>query len=284
MMLVCSAKIKTGSNNVFIGGATARTEFVWDITSWLETGFTWLGYAALAGAAVFAAMAGVAAFAGFVAITGGMMLDFEGLGMLGDMIGPGYLDLFQGIAGMGLLLTGPKMAAGTKYQLGRTPEEILVTPKGSRPAPAEYLTPAYIQKHLKQFEGSASRFMTEGNLNKYGIGQKDGTSFVMPKAEADALLASTKGEPRAMERALGLPDGFLDNNRLVRVDISNPQGSGLRVPSGNEAGANELWIPGGKNFLQVRRKRLSTRRACCLVKSQSRQSEVKTHEIQRYLC
>jgi uncharacterized Zn-binding protein involved in type VI secretion len=110
MMLVCSAKIKTGSQNVFIGGPTARTEFVWDITSWLETGFTWLGIGALIGAGVFAAMAGAAAFAGFVAITGGMMLAFEGLGMLGDMIGPGYRDLFQGIAGMGLLLASPKIA------------------------------------------------------------------------------------------------------------------------------------------------------------------------------
>ncbi|MFY9307573.1 MAG: hypothetical protein WAQ28_00850 [Bacteroidia bacterium] len=29
-----------------------------------------------------------------------------------------------------------------------------------------------------------------------------------------------------------------------RIDINNP--SGLRMPSGNEPGANEFWIPGGK--------------------------------------
>jgi uncharacterized Zn-binding protein involved in type VI secretion len=110
MMLVCSAKIKTGSQNVFIGGPTARTEFVWDITSWLETGFTWLGYAAMGGAAILAAMAGVAALATFAAVTATMMVAFEALGRLGDAIGPGYRDLFQGIAGMGLLLASPKMA------------------------------------------------------------------------------------------------------------------------------------------------------------------------------
>ena len=29
----------------------------------------------------------------------------------------------------------------------------------------------------------------------------------------------------------------------VRVDIPNP--TGLRVPSGNELGANKFWLPGG---------------------------------------
>ncbi|MEN9835213.1 MAG: hypothetical protein RL011_1406 [Pseudomonadota bacterium] len=32
---------------------------------------------------------------------------------------------------------------------------------------------------------------------------------------------------------------------MVRVDIANPRNRGLRIPSGNEAGANELWLPGG---------------------------------------
>jgi hypothetical protein len=30
------------------------------------------------------------------------------------------------------------------------------------------------------------------------------------------------------------------------VDIPNPWDFGLRIPSGNEAGASELWIPGGR--------------------------------------
>lgn len=125
-------------------------------------------------------------------------------------------------------------------------DDILAIPKGSRPAPGEYLSPSYISGHLAQFENGATRFMTESNLNKYGIGQRDGTSFVMPRHEADRLLASTAGDPRALEQALGLPEGFLDSNTLVRVDIPKPQELNLRVPSGNEAGANDLWIPGGR--------------------------------------
>jgi filamentous hemagglutinin len=30
------------------------------------------------------------------------------------------------------------------------------------------------------------------------------------------------------------------------VDITNPRELQLRIPSGNEAGANDLWIPGGR--------------------------------------
>ena len=88
--------------------------------------------------------------------------------------------------------------------------------------------------------------MTKTNLEKYGIAQRDGTSFVMPGSEADQLLASTRGNPAALEEALGLPKDFLASNQLYRVDIPNPEKLNLRIPSGNEAGANDQWIPGGK--------------------------------------
>jgi hypothetical protein len=68
----------------------------------------------------------------------------------------------------------------------------------------------------------------------------------MPSAEADALLSSANGSSAALEQSLGLPQGFLDSNELVRIDISNPREFNLRIPSGNEAGANGLWIPGGR--------------------------------------
>ncbi|MGY4661144.1 RHS repeat-associated protein [Pseudomonas chlororaphis] len=125
-------------------------------------------------------------------------------------------------------------------------EEITAIPKGSRPNPSEYLSSEYISNHLAQFDSGASRFMTQANLDKYGIGQRDGTSFIMPKTEADKLLASMKGNAPGLENALGLPPGFLESNKLVRVDITNPRELNLRIPSGNEAGANDLWIPGGK--------------------------------------
>lgn len=87
--------------------------------------------------------------------------------------------------------------------------------------------------------------MPQTNLEKYGIAQRDGTSFVMPKHEADAMLEAAKGNPRIMESELGLPEGFLDSTNIARIDIVDPEEFNLRIPSGNEAGANEQWIPGG---------------------------------------
>ena len=124
-------------------------------------------------------------------------------------------------------------------------DEIRAIPRGQRPEPSEYLSAVYIDKHLSQFDDGAARFMTQRNLEKYGVGQRDGTSFVMTKQEADRLIKTTNGNPTAMEEALGLPKGFLESNQLVRVDIPNPRELNLRIPSGNEAGANDLWIPGG---------------------------------------
>lgn len=125
-------------------------------------------------------------------------------------------------------------------------DEIIAMPKGSRPDPSEYLPPAYIERHLEQFTDGATRFMPESNLEKYGIAQRDGTSFVMPKSEADAMIEAVQGNLRAMEDELGLPEGFLDSNTIVRIDIADPKEFNLRIPSGNEAGANEQWIPGGR--------------------------------------
>lgn len=123
-------------------------------------------------------------------------------------------------------------------------DRITAIDKGSRPDPSTYLSPEYIDQHLHRFDDGATRFMTQSNLDKYGIAQRDGTAFVMPKSEVDALIRQTGGEPRAMEQALGLPDGFF-NQGAVRVDVPSPGNQGLRIPSGNEAGANDQWVPGG---------------------------------------
>jgi hypothetical protein len=127
-----------------------------------------------------------------------------------------------------------------------TIDRIKAIPKGSRPDPSTYMSQDQIDEHLAKFDKGASRFMTQSNLAKYGPSQRDGTSFTMPGSEADALIAKANGDPNALEDALGLPRGTLENNPLVRVDVPNPRSIGLRVPSGNEAGANDLWIPGGK--------------------------------------
>jgi len=246
--MVCGAHIKSGSPNTFIGGPTVSVAFVLDIEGWMHSGLELMGLLAAGAALVMAAMVGLAVLVEFVVIGGLVLGGMTLLGELGDRLGPGYRDLLQGVAGMAMLGLSPKMArlATPKYKLGVTEADILAMPKGSRPNADTYLSPKYVSEHLAQFDKGASRFMTKSNLDKYGIAQRDGTSFIMPKHEADQLLANAKGDPRALEQALGLPKNTLDNSTLVRIDIPAPKDLNLRIPSGNEAGANELWIPGGK--------------------------------------
>jgi len=122
---------------------------------------------------------------------------------------------------------------------------VLKYPKGKRPDPKTYIPKSVYEARLAKFDKGATKIMTKKAFKKYGPAQKDGTSFVLPKEEADALLA--KGDKRGLEEALGLPKGYLEHDDLVRVDIPNPKSDGLnlRLPSGNEAGANNQWRPGG---------------------------------------
>lgn len=123
--------------------------------------------------------------------------------------------------------------------------DILRMDKGTRPDPSTYLSPEYIAQHLEKFDQGAVRFMTPENLENYGIGQRDGTTFVMARGELDDLILRTGGDFGLMEEALGLPEGFFEDGAVL-IDIPNPSAHGLRVPSGNEAGANPQWIPGGE--------------------------------------
>lgn len=59
----------------------------------------------------------------------------------------------------------------------------------------------------------------------------------MPKSVADDLIRRSRGHIPTLESLLGLEQGAL-GDAPVRIDIPNP--TGLRMPSGNELGANEF--------------------------------------------
>ncbi|KUI25590.1 hypothetical protein AU196_22535 [Mycobacterium sp. IS-1742] len=126
-----------------------------------------------------------------------------------------------------------------------TRQEIQAIDKGNRPDPSEYLPQEFIEHHLEKFDEGASRFMTAEALEDFGIGHRDGTTFVFPTRELETLMETTGGDRRALEQALGLPNGYFDVDGVVRVDVPEPSNFDLRIPSGNEAGANDQWIPGG---------------------------------------
>ncbi|SFS09837.1 PAAR domain-containing protein [Sphingomonas jatrophae] len=117
--LMCGAHIKTASPNVFIGGETVQTGFIFDLEAWTRTGLEVLGLAALVGAGVFAAAAGLAAFGVFAGVGALGYLGLEGVGQIGDALGPGYRDLLQGVVGMGLVVGSPKLASMGKNARAR---------------------------------------------------------------------------------------------------------------------------------------------------------------------
>ncbi len=122
------------------------------------------------------------------------------------------------------------------------------TEKGLRPEPEAYLSKEHIDAHLKLFEEGAAYLVPKKMLDKFGrepVGRKIG-QFVMTKAEMDGLLAKAGGDISKIEKALGIPPGAWAGETLVRIDVKVPKEHNLRLPNGNEAGANELWIPGGK--------------------------------------
>ena len=69
----------------------------------------------------------------------------------------------------------------------------------------------------------------------------------------DRLLILAKGDIRVIEKKLGIPENSwkekLDSENLVRIDFIPSENSNLRIPDGNEIGADKLlWRPGGKTI------------------------------------
>lgn len=134
-----------------------------------------------------------------------------------------------------------------KFLCGYSSESVLEIKKGKRPAPHKYLDTLYIRRHLAHFQDGASYLVPKDVLDKYGrdrLGRPDG-QFVMTKSELDALLLKANGNLAVLEKELGIPSGTWKGRELSRIDIPMPEYLGLRIPSGNEGGANALWLPGG---------------------------------------
>lgn len=117
--------------------------------------------------------------------------------------------------------------------------DIINTPKGQRPDPSTYLTQEYVDQHLDMFRSGATKIYAKSPTGT--VGSPSGT-FVMPSSVADDLIKQANGDVRVLEDLLGLDPGDL-GAAPVRIDVSSPRG--LRIPSGNEHGANNYWLPGG---------------------------------------
>ncbi|NMH66674.1 hemagglutinin repeat-containing protein [Shewanella salipaludis] len=158
----------------------------------------------------------------------------------------GEIDFYQGVdnANSGPLVDYVQLSKQTNLS-PETLEDIIMTPKGKRPEPSEYMTQTQIDEHLTKFDEGAIRFTSKSGIEDYGTLGPDG-GFVMPKSEFDSLVVQANGDLRVVEEKLGLSKGYLDGVDTVIVHIEQKDLNSLRVPSGNESGANSNWRPGGQ--------------------------------------
>ena len=128
--------------------------------------------------------------------------------------------------------------------------QITSTTKGFRPSPNTYLSKKYIKNHLKKFKNGVSIVMGVESYNKFvlnskTIGRSDGC-FVMPKYICDNIEKKYGGDISIFETSLSFDAGYFAlQGGMVRLDIFDIEDLNLRLPSGNETGANEYWLPGG---------------------------------------
>ena len=132
-------------------------------------------------------------------------------------------------------------------------EPILKIPKGSRPDPKTYVNSEYLTKHFAEFDDGATVIQTEWAYTNYSEANgflgvpDDNTLFVMPTKYADKVIKNSNGNINYIEEKLGFPKGYFKyGGGLVRIDVEDLSDLDLRLPSGNETGANSMWIPGGE--------------------------------------
>ena len=125
---------------------------------------------------------------------------------------------------------------------------ILSMPQGTRPHPDTYTSIRERLSHRRDFSNGYTKIVFFKPDDSTTMGDNSGT-FVMPTKDADRLIRDARGNPRNLERMLGLKQHALGDNPY-RVDFTDNKA--VRFPSGNESGANEGWIPGGRTISGIR--------------------------------
>lgn len=168
--------------------------------------------------------------------------------------------------------------AGTPEELTLQLALVLAADKGDRPEDVRaYMKPEAVAAHLRKFKGNVSVLMPQSNFIKYvlpsnpnepmklGRGPSKyasprGEQFVGSAAEVDEVLESAKSthggadyvhdhyDFTKIEDEMGITEKWWQNQGggLVRIDIPVDPDFHIRMANGREAGANHLWLPGGK--------------------------------------
>lgn len=127
-------------------------------------------------------------------------------------------------------------------------QKILATKPGLRAHPDSYTTVRERLSHAKDFSSGYTKFVSFEPDGSTTIGHESGT-FVLPTKIADKIVKDSNGDPRHIEKVLGLEPRSLGKTPY-RIDMNDDRR--VRMPTGNEFGTNAGWIPGGKTLLGVR--------------------------------
>ena len=120
-------------------------------------------------------------------------------------------------------------------------DEVYMCAKEVRPLPDTYMNPDYVAQHIASFAGGAARIGPNAPAPGSKIGYDE--TWVSVGASVKDSIVQAGGDPRKLENLLGLvPPGCLGADPVL-VDI--PELNGIKMPTGREYGANELWLPGG---------------------------------------
>ncbi|GEM_PF-2470626 len=138
----------------------------------------------------------------------------------------------------------------TNFINGKTADDILDIPKPNRPKPSTYLRSNSLNTHKQLFDSEGGAFLVVkswiegGSFNEFPI-----RKYVMLNSDmSDAITKyRTSRNISDLEDALGYRSGDLSglDDEIFVFYVKNDKYK-FEMPNGNEIGANNLWIPGGK--------------------------------------
>src|SRR5262252_100828 len=109
--LVCAADIQKGEDTVIIGGGTRTVLPIFDTEAFMHNVLVAVGLGALAVGVITGAVCLSTAIGG-LAVAGATMLASQAAHQLGDMIGPGWGDVFSGVTDFAGIAVGLRVMAG----------------------------------------------------------------------------------------------------------------------------------------------------------------------------
>ena len=134
--------------------------------------------------------------------------------------------------------------------LRKKQEEIIAMGWKKRPDPSTYLSKDFIQRHLEPFRHGIVRVTTKQNIKKHKSAGGD-DAFALSFEGLVEVLVRTGGDHHKTEKVLALDKGALASGDAVVAVVSAHNAPGVRVPSGNEQGANSDWMAGGYTKLGI---------------------------------